>query len=75
MRRKLPDERHSITHKFSINEFEGYVTVGLYEDGQPGVLDRLPLQLPGRQRTGQAAGQPAHRPGGHRQQAQGGHRQ
>jgi ribonucleoside-diphosphate reductase alpha chain len=38
VRRKLPDERRSITHKFSINEFEGYVTVGLYEDGQPGEI-------------------------------------
>jgi ribonucleoside-diphosphate reductase alpha chain len=38
VRRKLPDERHAITHKFSINEFEGYVTVGLYEDGTPGEI-------------------------------------
>ena len=38
VRRKLPDERHAITHKFSINEFEGYLTVGLYEDGQPGEI-------------------------------------
>jgi ribonucleoside-diphosphate reductase alpha chain len=38
VRRKLPDERQSITHKFSINEFEGYITVGLYEDGQPGEI-------------------------------------
>jgi ribonucleoside-diphosphate reductase alpha chain len=38
VRRKLPDERQSITHKFSINEFEGYVTVGLYEDGTPGEI-------------------------------------
>ncbi len=33
VRRKLPDERRAITHKFSINEHEGYITVGLYEDG------------------------------------------
>ena len=36
MRRKLPDERNSITHKFSIAGHEGYVTVGLYPDGTPG---------------------------------------
>jgi ribonucleoside-diphosphate reductase alpha chain len=38
MRRKLADERRAITHKFSINEHEGYLTVGLYEDGQPGEI-------------------------------------
>ncbi len=38
VRRKLPDERHALTHKFSINEFEGYLTVGLYEDGTPGEI-------------------------------------
>jgi len=37
-RRKLPDERRSITHKFDIGGHEGYITVGLYEDGQPGEL-------------------------------------
>jgi ribonucleoside-diphosphate reductase alpha chain len=37
-RRKLPDERQSITHKFDIGGHEGYITVGLYEDGQPGEL-------------------------------------
>ncbi len=37
-RRKLPDERRAITHKFSINEHEGYITVGLYDDGQPGEI-------------------------------------
>ena len=35
-RRKLPDLRRAITHKFSISGHEGYITVGLYEDGQPG---------------------------------------
>jgi ribonucleoside-diphosphate reductase alpha chain len=35
-RRKLPDERKSITHKFSIAGHEGYITVGMYEDGTPG---------------------------------------
>jgi ribonucleoside-diphosphate reductase alpha chain len=37
-RRKLPDERASVTHKFSIGGHEGYVTAGLYEDGTPGEL-------------------------------------
>jgi ribonucleoside-diphosphate reductase alpha chain len=37
-RRKLPDERQSITHKFDIGGHEGYITVGLYENGQPGEL-------------------------------------
>jgi ribonucleoside-diphosphate reductase alpha chain len=36
VRRKLPDERNSVTHKFSIGGHEGYITVGLYEDGTPG---------------------------------------
>ncbi|MCK6685509.1 MAG: vitamin B12-dependent ribonucleotide reductase [Thermoanaerobaculia bacterium] len=37
-RRKLPDERQAITHKFSVGGHEGYVTVGLYEDGTPGEI-------------------------------------
>jgi len=37
-RRKLPDERHAITHKFSIAGHEGYITVGMYEDGKPGEI-------------------------------------
>ncbi len=37
-RRKLPDERSSITHKFSISGHEGYLTVGLYADGTPGEI-------------------------------------
>lgn len=37
-RRKLPDERKSITHKFDIAGHEGYITVGMYEDGQPGEI-------------------------------------
>ena len=36
VRKKLPDERQSITHKFSIAGHEGYITMGLYEDGTPG---------------------------------------
>ncbi|MEX2372205.1 MAG: adenosylcobalamin-dependent ribonucleoside-diphosphate reductase, partial [Dehalococcoidia bacterium] len=35
-RRRLPDERQSITHKFRVGDQEGYVTVGLFEDGAPG---------------------------------------
>ncbi|MCE9590740.1 MAG: adenosylcobalamin-dependent ribonucleoside-diphosphate reductase [Planctomycetes bacterium] len=38
MRRRLPDTRSSITHKFNIAGHEGYLTVGLYEDRQPGEL-------------------------------------
>src|SRR4028119_1063178 len=38
VRRKLPDERQSITHKFSIAGQEGYFIVGLFEDGSPGEL-------------------------------------
>ncbi len=38
MRRRLPDTRRSITHKFNIAGHEGYLTVGLYEDGAPGEL-------------------------------------
>jgi len=38
MRRKLPDERKAVTHKFDIQGHEGYLTVGLYEDGMPGEL-------------------------------------
>ena len=37
-RNKLPDERFSVTHKFSIAGHEGYVTVGLYPNGQPGEI-------------------------------------
>lgn len=38
VRHKLADERASFTHKFSIGGHEGYVTVGLYEDGTPGEI-------------------------------------
>ena len=37
-RRKLPDERRAITHKFNVAGHEGYITVGLYEDGKPGEI-------------------------------------
>ena len=37
-RRKLPDERQSITHKFDIAGHEGYITVGLFDDGMPGEI-------------------------------------
>jgi len=36
VRRQLPNERRSLTHHFSVGGQEGYVTVGLYEDGLPG---------------------------------------
>lgn len=36
VRRKLPDTRQSVTHKFNIGGFEGYITAGMYEDGTPG---------------------------------------
>ena len=38
VRRKLPDERESITHKFAVGGHEGYITVGKYEDGTPGEI-------------------------------------
>jgi len=37
-RERLPDERVAVTHKFSIQGHEGYVTVGMYEDGRPGEI-------------------------------------
>ena len=37
-RRRLPDERRALTHKFDIAGHEGYITVGLYPDGQPGEI-------------------------------------
>ena len=38
MRRRLPDTRESVTHKFNVAGHEGYLIVGLYEDGSPGEL-------------------------------------
>ena len=38
VRRRLPDERQAFTHKFDIAGHEGYVTVGLFEDGTPGEI-------------------------------------
>ena len=37
-RRRFPDERRAITHHFSIAGHEGYLTVGVYEDGSPGEI-------------------------------------
>jgi len=37
-RRRLPAERSAVTHKFDIAGHEGYITVGLYPDGQPGEI-------------------------------------
>lgn len=36
VRRRLPDERQSLTHRFSVGGHKGYLTVGLYPDGTPG---------------------------------------
>ncbi len=38
VRRRLPEERESVTHKFVIGDHEGYITVGLYPDGKPGEI-------------------------------------
>ncbi|HVR63492.1 MAG TPA: vitamin B12-dependent ribonucleotide reductase [Polyangia bacterium] len=38
VRKKLPDERQSLTHKFAIAGHEGYIHVGLYETGEPGEI-------------------------------------
>ncbi len=38
IRKRLPDERESITHKFTVGGHEGYITVGMYEDGSPGEI-------------------------------------
>jgi ribonucleoside-diphosphate reductase alpha chain len=38
MRRRLPDTRRSLTHKFNVAGHEGYLTVGLYDEGAPGEL-------------------------------------
>lgn len=37
-RRRLPDERRSVTHKFEVGPHQGYITVGLYDDGNPGEI-------------------------------------
>src|SRR5258705_553712 len=37
-REKMPAERASVTHKFSIGGHEGYITVGMYEDNRPGEI-------------------------------------
>jgi ribonucleoside-diphosphate reductase alpha chain len=38
LRRRLPDTRRAITHKFDVAGHEGYITVGLYDDGAPGEM-------------------------------------
>lgn len=38
LRRRLPETRRAVTHKFDIAGHEGYLTVGLFDDGQPGEL-------------------------------------
>ena len=37
-RRRLPNERQAITHKFSVAGHEGYITVGMYDDGKAGEI-------------------------------------
>lgn len=36
VRERLPETRHSITHKFQVGQHEGYITVGFYDDARPG---------------------------------------
>jgi ribonucleoside-diphosphate reductase alpha chain len=38
VRRRMPKERQSITHKFSVGGHEGYITAGMYEDGTVGEI-------------------------------------
>ena len=38
MRKTLPATHNSVTHKFSVNGHEGYLTIGLFEDGTPGEI-------------------------------------
>jgi ribonucleoside-diphosphate reductase alpha chain len=38
LRRRLPSERTALTHRFEVGGHEGYITVGLYEDGTPGEI-------------------------------------
>src|SRR5207249_5292814 len=38
LRHRLPETRNAVTHKFDIAGHEGYLTVGLFENGQPGEL-------------------------------------
>ena len=38
LRKRLPAERRSITHRFDIQGFEAYITVGMYDDGTPGEI-------------------------------------
>jgi ribonucleoside-diphosphate reductase alpha chain len=35
-RARLPNTRCSVTHRFEVGQYEGYITVGLYDDGNPG---------------------------------------
>ena len=38
IRRRLPDERKAIVHHFNVGGYEGYLTVGFYDDGHPGEM-------------------------------------
>ena len=45
MRRKLPQDRQAVTHKFMVGDQEGYLTIGLFDDGSPGeVFTRVSKQ-------------------------------
>ncbi|MEM1329423.1 MAG: hypothetical protein AAGG07_02555 [Planctomycetota bacterium] len=37
-RKALATTRESVTHKFSVGGYEGYLTIGLYDDGSPGEI-------------------------------------
>ena len=38
IRKRLPDERKAIVHHFNVGGYEGYLTIGFYEDGRPGEI-------------------------------------
>lgn len=52
-RERMPDTRQSVTHKFSVCGHEGYLTVGLFDDGRPGELF-IKLAKPGSTMAGMA---------------------
>src|SRR2546422_859484 len=63
VRRRLPDERQAIVNHFNVGGYEGYLTVGLYEEGQPGETSSSPREGGGRGRGRALAAAPAP-PGG-----------
>jgi len=38
IRKVLPTTRNSVTHKFTVAGYEGYLTIGLFSDGEPGEI-------------------------------------